>query len=264
MARLDKTELVENHSNIKLWLGDCFDLMTEIPDNSVDLILTDPPYLFNRGHYNLNTGAGTTLSDCIGNRSELYRFGNKLMNDMWDFDKPKIYKLLDESERMLKIMRGYYFCNETALQYYLSWATEHNYKYNIIALEKPAFIMNRNKYAPNCEFMVRIIAKSGAGIKVLDYSYPVNKVSWLHSVQKFNVPQDKLHPTEKPQDILEGVVRLNTDEGDLVVDPFMGSGSLGAVCKHTKRNYIGIEIDEQYYDVAVNRIANSLRTYRLF
>ena len=261
MACLDKTELVENQSNIKLWLGDCFDLMSAIPDNSVDLVLTDPPYLFNRGG---GMNAGTDAKNAIGGRSELYKFGNKMMGEMRDFDKPKIYKLLDESNRMLKIMRGYYFCNETALQYYMSWATEHNYKYNIIVLEKPAFVMNRNRYATNCEYLVRITAKSGAGIKILDYSYPGYSLSWLYSVQNFRTPQTKLHPTEKPQDILEGVIQLNTNEGDLVVDPFMGSGSLGVVCKYAKRNYIGIEIDKQYYDVAVDRITHSSRQYKLF
>ena len=124
--------------------------------------------------------------------------------------------------------------------------------------------MNRNRYAPNCEYLIRIVAKSGAGIKILDYSYPANKMSWLYSVQQMNVPENKLHPAEKPQDILNGVIQLNTDEGNIVLDPFMGSGTVGVVCKNTKRKYIGMEIDEKYYKIAAERIENSVAPFKLF
>ena len=65
-------------------------------------------------------------------------------------------------------------------------------------------------------------------------------------------------------DILEGVIRLNTEKGDMVLDPFMGSGTVGDVCKHLDRKYIGIEIDDEYYDVACDRIRNSTKQYKLF
>ena len=58
------------------------------------------------------------------------------MKTMGEFGKDKIYQLLDESKRVCKKMRGYYFCNESALQYYLSWATENNCNFNIIVLSK--------------------------------------------------------------------------------------------------------------------------------
>lgn len=247
--------------NIQILNGDCFALLKSIPDSSIDLVLTDPPYLFNR-HGGIN--AGTDTLNSIGGRSDLYRFGNKMMGEMADFGEDKICRLLDESERVLKVMRGYYFCNETALQYYMYWATSHNYKYNIIVLEKPAFVMNRNKYATNCEYLIRIVAKSGAGIKVLDYNQPTNKMSWIYSVQQFSTIENKFHPTEKPKDIINGVIQLNTNEGDVVLDPFMGSGTVGVVCKHSKRKYIGMEIDDKYYQIAKERIEKSVEQYRLF
>lgn len=237
--------------------------MHDIPDRSIDFILTDPPYLFNKGHVNLETGMGTE-GDCIGNRSELYKFGNKMMGEMADFGKDKIYRLLDESARVLKVMKAYYCCNETALQYYMTWATDHNYKYNIIVLEKPAFVMNRNRYATNCEFVIRIVAKSGAGINILDYNHPANRMSWLYSVQQFRSIENKYHPAEKPQDVFNGIIQLNTKEGDTVLDPFMGSGTCGLVCKRANRKYIGIEIDKQFYDVAETRIRDTTAPYRLF
>lgn len=249
-----------NSSDIQLLYGDCFELMHDIPDKSVDLVLTDPPYLFNRGG---GTNAGTD-TNAIGGKSELYKFGNKMMGEMADFGKDRIYQLLDENSRILKIMRGYYFCNETALQYYLSWATEHNCKYNILVLEKQPFVMNRNKYATNCEFLVRIVAKSGAGLKILDYTNSENSLSWLYAVQQFLPIENKLHPAEKPQNILNGVIQLNTDEGSVVLDPFMGSGTLGVVCKQNNRKYIGMEIDKKYFDIADARIQSTVKKRRLF
>ena len=237
-------------SNYKLFNGNCFKIMKQIPNKSIDLVLTDPPYLFNRGG---GKTAGTEGKSKIAN-SELYKFDGKTMQEMGDFDKPQIYALLNEVKRICKVMRGYFFCNETALQYYLSWATENKCKYNIITLEKSPSILNRNRYSTNSEFLVRIVAKSGAGIKILDYDNKQNKIEWLYSVQRFNKIPNKLHPAEKPLDILEGVVELNTNENDLVLDPFMGSGTVGVVCKMLNRKYIGIELDEKYYEIAKNRI----------
>lgn len=236
----------------KLLNGNCFDLISKIPNKSIDLILTDPPYLFNRGG---GKTAGTEGKSKIAN-SDLYKFDGKTMAEMGNFDKPQIYRLLNESKRVCKKMRGYYFCNETALQYYLSWATENNCKYNIITLEKPPSILNRNRYSTNSEFFVRVIAKSGAGIKILDYNDEQNNIEWLYSVQRFNKISNKLHPSEKPLNILNGVIQLNTNEGDLILDPFMGSGSTGIACLNAKRNFIGMELDKKYFDIAKNRIEN--------
>ena len=240
-------------SEITLYKDDCFEKMKDLSDKSIDFIFTDPPYLFNRGG---GTNKGTD-KNAIGGKSELYKFGNKMMGDMASFDKDKIYKLLNESKRLCKKMHGYYFCNETALSYYLEWANDNNYKYNIIVLEKQPFIMNRNKYATNCEFLVRIIPKSGVGINILDYDKTENNISWLYSVQQFNKIQNKLHPTEKPLDIINGVIKLNTKENDVVLDPFMGSGTCGVICAMLHRNFIGIEKDNEYFEIAKKRIEES-------
>ena len=186
--------------------GDCFEIMNRIENKSVDLVFTDPPYLFNKGHGNKIGAEGTSK---IAN-SELYNVNGFTMKTMGEFGKDKIYKLLDESKRVCKKMRGYYFCNESALQYYLSWATENNCNFNIIVLSKSPFIMNRNKYATNCEYLVRIIAKSGCGINVLDYEDEDNDISWIYSVQNFEKVKDKLHPAQKPLNIIKGVLKLNT------------------------------------------------------
>lgn len=66
-----------------------------------------------------------------------------------------------------------------------------------------------------------------------------------------------LHPTQKPVALLEYLIKTYTNEGDLVLDNCMGSGSTGVACKHTNRNFIGIELDQKYFDIAKQRIENA-------
>ena len=249
----DLCKISSYHDNMgMIFNDDNRNILKDFPNNSIDLIFTDPPYLFNKGHGNKIGKEGTSK---IAN-SELYNVNGFTMKEMGQFGKNEIYKLLDESKRICKKMKGYYFCNETALQYYLTWATENNCNFNIIVLNKSPYIMNRNKYATNCEYMVRIIAKSGCGIKVLDYNSPENKIEWIYSVQNFGniLKKDKKHPAQKPEGVIEGVIKLNTEENDIVLDPFAGSGSILKMAKLTKRKYIGIEILEKYYEICKEEI----------
>lgn len=83
-----------------------------------------------------------------------------------------------------------------------------------------------------------------------DYVYP-------SSILEFNVVPNrkgKLHPTQKPLDLLEYLVKTYSNEGDTVLDFTMGSGTTGVACKKLNRNFIGIEIDEKYYNIAKNRL----------
>lgn len=80
-----------------------------------------------------------------------------------------------------------------------------------------------------------------------DYKYPT-------SIKKFNSVRKSLHPTQKPVDLLEYLIKTYTNEGDLVLDFTMGSGSTGVACMNTNRRFIGIELDENYFNIAENRI----------
>ncbi len=73
-----------------------------------------------------------------------------------------------------------------------------------------------------------------------------------------------IHPTEKPESLLRRIILIGSKEGDTVLDPFMGSGTTGAVAKQLGRNFIGIEIDQSYFDIAAQRIENAVRESNLF
>ena len=69
-----------------------------------------------------------------------------------------------------------------------------------------------------------------------------------------NILGNKKHPTEKPVELLKVLIENSSNEGDIVMDCFMGSGSTGVACIETNRKFLGIEIDKKYYDIAVRRI----------
>jgi site-specific DNA-methyltransferase (adenine-specific) len=78
------------------------------------------------------------------------------------------------------------------------------------------------------------------------------------NIVKCNRTDNNIHPTEKPVDLLEYLVSKITDEGDTVIDPFMGSGSCGVACKHINRNFIGVELDNDYYSDTKKRLDKTL------
>lgn len=76
----------------------------------------------------------------------------------------------------------------------------------------------------------------------------------------FNRVERPIHPTQKPVELLEWLIKTYTNENDLVLDNTMGSGSTGVACLNTNRNFIGIELDEKYFEIAKNRILNASKT----
>ena len=100
--------------------------------------------------------------------------------------------------------------------------------------------------------------------KILDFDMPYSEIKQTFNPQmgitdvwddiKFYGEKDRFHPAQKPLDLIKRLVLTSSDEGDLVVDPFMGSGTTALACKLSGRNYIGFEIDEEYYGKAIERI----------
>ena len=91
-------------------------------------------------------------------------------------------------------------------------------------------------------------------LKTYTYKYPKNILSFSNANQK-----GKVHPTQKPVELLEYLIKTYTLEGEVVLDFTMGSGSTGVACIKTTRKFIGIELDEKYFEIAKNRIEETLK-----
>lgn len=228
-------------SEIILKQGDCLELLKKVKDNSIDLIVTDPPYKMNH-----STGGCTN----IGMKNKWQgniKAGNSVMNFSLDIKfsqwLPEIYRVLKSSGHC------YIFCNDKNIQELLNISTTVGFKEsNILVWIKNNATPNRY-YMKNLEFILFLYKGSAK---------PINNMGSKCAVEIKNINgKNKLHPTEKPIELLKQYIENSSNENDWVLDPFMGSGTTGVACINTNRNFIGIELDKNYFNIAKERIDNA-------
>jgi site-specific DNA-methyltransferase (adenine-specific) len=222
-----------------LVLGDALEKVDEIPDNSVDAMITDPPY---------GTETETASTGVVKMRGELWEVSKWNTEDIF----PLLDKLFERVKKKLKDNAHVYI--------FTSWKVWHRLypiaaKYfevkNCIVWDKgTAYLGELLGY----NFMDRheLILFAAAGKRKLSYvgEKPVNIISGIKS--PYNVR--RLHPTEKPVELCKRLISYSTVEGETVLDPFAGSGSTLVAAEELGRNWIGIEIEPRWYEVARMRI----------
>lgn len=230
----------DNSSKMQLYNDDCLEILKTISDGSIDLVITDPPYRMNH-----TTGGNKNIG--MNNRWQgNIKAGNTVMNFNIDIKfsdwLPEVYRVLKNSGHC------YIFCNDKNVQELLNDATKIGFREsNILVWIKNNACPNRY-YMKNCEFVLFLY--KGATKPIADMS---SKAAF--ACDNIN-GKDKHHPTEKPVEILKSFITNSSNIEDTVLDPFMGSGSTGVACMQTNRQFIGIEIDKNYFDVAQKRITN--------
>ena len=220
---------------MKLIQGDCLSEIKNIESESIDCIITDPPYKVISG--------GQTRTAKAFFKGKWKNDGKIFKHNDVDFNNA----FIDELYRVMKNQSHiYFFTNFLNLNKFLTLFEQSNfYIHNLLVWEKKA-VVNR-WYLKNAEYV--IFAKKGKAKSIN------NKGS--KTIHKFNVPKDKQHPTQKPVELLEFYIKNSTNEGDIILDMFMGSGSTGIAAMNTNRNFIGIEKDEKYFAIAKNRMFNN-------
>ena len=226
-------------NNVWLMKGDCLERMKEIESGSVDLILTDPPYEIS------NSGGG------------MMGKGGRLFIEQIDSmgmckSNFNVKGFLEQTKPLFKknCYNGLFFCSLKQLHDYISFAIENKYQYGITMWHKsdPTPLCN-NKYLNDVEWCV-YIKQSGKRIKG-DYS---TKSLVYKSATNRRDKKIYGHPTIKPIPLLLKYLTNHSDTGCVVFDPFMGSGSTGVACMNTNRKFIGIEMDDSYFDIGTKRI----------
>ena len=228
---------------IDLRQGDCLEVISKMPDNSINLIVTDPPYkVTSRG------GSGTMGGYWKEKRAK--------QGIIFDFNNTSCKEYLPEFYRILKDKSILYLmCNNTNLQEMLNEGTKVGFHFvKCLIWEKGNKICSR--YYMNC-FEYIILFRKGR-------DKPINKCG-TPDILKIPIKKMKdsngknLHDTEKPVNLMKILVENSSNEEDTVLDPFMGIGATGIACKELNRNFIGIEIDENYFNIAKERINNIVR-----
>ena len=286
---------------IDLRLGDCLELMKEIPDNSIDCILTDPPYLylknqkldkpFNEEKY--FDEVNRILKDdgfivIFGRGTSFYRWNTELAHRGFEFKEEIIWNKRINSSPMLPINRFHetisiHSKNGKINRVFIQYLEKKQYDFDAIiqdikriksALNNPKsldelleFIKDKQiKFNKQKKGKFDITATSNKiksadqavyTLRAIDFGMLEGSIiSVIKESYKF------VHPTQKPVRLLERLLALVTNENDLVLDTFMGSGSTGVACINTNRNFIGIELDEDYFNIAKKRIDECVRLFR--
>ena len=224
-------------SKIDLRQGDCLELMKDIPDGSVDLVLTDPPYrVTSRG----NAGSSGGMLQKKINKSGLVFSFNDISCKMY---APEFYRVLKAGTHC------YVMTNHTNLIEMLSVFTSAGFHFTkCLVWNKGNKIMGQF-YMSQFEYIM--FFRKGKAKRINNCGTP----------DILNIPNIKtksngknIHDTEKPVALMEVLINNSSNPGDTIIDPFMGSGSTGVACQNLNRNFIGIELDEKYFEIAKERI----------
>lgn len=242
--------------NIHIMQGNCLELMKEIPDGSIDMILCDLPY-------------GTTACkwDSVIPFEPLWEQYNRIIKDNGAIvlfsAQPFTSALVSSNIKNYKHHWIWLKNRGTGFQvakYRPMMQTEdiiafckkgNTLKYNpqMIPLEKPYYC--RNASSTNGS---NPLANFGEGGKWVNEKYPTNVIE----IAKVTKP---IHPTQKPVELLEYLIKTYTNTGETVLDNCMGSGSTGVACVNTNRRFIGIELEEKYFNIAKERIKQAQEVF---
>lgn len=233
---------------IELIKGEAVEQMKLLNDNSIDFVLIDPPYKLD------NHGGGKTD---FAQR--------KLVKDLHIDFISKGFEMIDvfiEIERLQTTLNAVIFCSNKQVSEIMSYWEQKKYSVTLMVWQKTNPVpFGNGKYISDLEFMVYVRGKKAIynsigykdQLKTFTYSAPSSK--------------SRIHPTEKPQEILERLIKIHSNENSIVLDCFGGSFSTAIACLNLNRNFIGIELDDNYFEIAKKRVAEKekeLNTKTLF
>jgi len=222
-------------------LGDCYELIKNIPDKSIDLVYIDPPYDFMTKHQSNNySGAGA-----FGKLGRTYHSELENSSIIKGID---VKKILDELCRIMKKVYIYIWCNKDQIYQYLDYFKDYNMELLTWHKTNPIPTCN-DKYLSDTEYLLMFKEK---GCKI--YGTYETKSKYYLSVINKNDKNLFEHPTIKPLEFVKNHIINSSKENDIVLDCFCGSGTTCLAAKETGRRYIGMEIDPEYHKIAVDRL----------
>lgn len=223
---------------IQLINDNAIEFMKTLQDNSIDLLVTDPPYKVTARGNAGNTGG--MLQTKLTMQGKIFKHNNIKPKDYI----PEFYRILKDGSHC------YIMTNHVNLQEMINVATESGFHFiKSLIWNKGNKIMG-HYYMSQFEYI--LFFRKGKG----------KKINNCGTADIINVPNKKtkgedgknLHDTEKPIELMKILIENSSQENELVLDPFMGIGSVAIACKRLNRECIGVEIDEHYYSIALNRI----------
>lgn len=214
---------------------EALEFLKTLKDGSVNLVVTDPPYILADGGY----------GGICGKRRKYHNLYSKELKEFLrnGFD----FKILEEIRRVNNPLNAYFFCNTYLLAKLLEYFK--NDKIDILVYHKKNPIPTFNKkYLSDLEYILFVCNERN-----------LMQNTFITSSKLFsmNIPtKETLHPAEKPLSILKTLIQNSSKKGDVVLDCFLGSGSTLKAALELDRQFLGCEIKKQYFNMALNRIKN--------
>lgn len=223
---------------------DCLDGLKAVPDKSVDVIITDPPYFLSMGHAGSKSNVAALKSEALNS--------NRTFNDL-AICTPFYRELFAEYARVLKDTGSFYFFTDwRGYAYYFPLLNAAMPVRNLICWDKKAGPGSFYSFAHEFIIFGTYLSKTKGGVG----SNVWRMAAFSSGAKKTN--GEKVHPTQKPVELIEKMIQDSSEPGGVVLDTFMGSGTTAVACLRTGRNFIGFELDEGYHAIAQQRIAETV------
>lgn len=241
---------MSDYKDENFWLmqGDCLDRMKEIPDGSVDAIICDPPYQKTQSSWDSVIDFESMwiqLNRIVKHNGAIVLFGMEPFSSAlrisnldnykydWVWNKVKPSGHLNAKRMPMCMVENIMVFNC------------HHSNYNPqMTKQKPRVSETSNKHSEN-------YGKQRKVSKIIDTKHP-NQIITISNANQHG----KVHPTQKPVELMEYLIKTYTNESETVLDFTMGSGTTGLACKNLNRKFIGVEMDSGYFDIAKERILN--------
>lgn len=272
--------------------GDCLELMKDIPDGSVDAVVTDPPYLYLKHKLDRPFDEDAVFEEwfrvlkkdglvvVFGRGESFYRWNTKLIGIGFEFKEEIIWDKINASspfsnigrthETISILSKGNAKIKKVRIPYLEKKNLDvegihHDIKRVNSSLNNPKSLKSIETYLQSGELTYNptknkhgisgknktSVERGTATVKAMQEGLrEVTVMQVLREHYKFK------HPTQKPVRLMERLINLVSESGDTILDPFAGSGSTGIACKNLNRSFIGMELDENYFSIAKERIEN--------
>jgi site-specific DNA-methyltransferase (adenine-specific) len=245
--------------SIKLFRGDCLQLLPQLPRNSIDIIFADPPYFLSNGGITCHAGRMVSVDKGKWDVSQGIE-KNHEFNLAW----------LSECQQVLAKNGSMWVSGTAHVIFSVGFAMQQlGFKIlNDVIWFKPNASPNLScRYFTHSTETLIWAAKNQQSRHIFNYELmkQLGNGKQMRNLWEISPPQPKekvhgKHPTQKPLTLLERIIQASTNEGDLVLDPFNGSGSTGIAALRLGRKYIGIEISEEYLDLTIKRLEDEFRS----
>jgi DNA modification methylase len=188
----------------------------------------------------------------------LYKTESFINVKMRDFDETQIYNLLNKCKRIFRTtFNGYFFCSKLQIVSYLKWTQENKLNYDLLIWDRQKNSMISTKFfASNIDYVIRIYGEK-QGLNKITNKEKKGNAEYYQKIQSYKSPKEFDHETVKPIELIKKYILLSTNENDLILDPFVGSGTTLLASKELNRKCIGIELEEKYCEIAKQRLGEN-------